>query len=114
MSNRFYAYIRTSTIKQGTDGVSLEVQRDAISAYAQKHKLEVVEWFSETQTAAKRGRPVFSRMMKALTKHKVNGLILHRIDRGSRNLKDWSDIADLTDLGLQVHFSHDAIDLTTR
>lgn len=109
-----YAYIRTSTVKQGTEGVSLEAQRDAISAYAQRHDLHIVEWFAETQTAAKRGRPVFSQMMKSLAHRKVDGLILHRIDRGSRNLKDWSDIADLSDLGLQVHFAHDALDLATR
>lgn len=114
MRDRMYAYIRTSTVKQGTEGVSLEAQRDAISAYARRQNLDIVEWFAETQTAAKRGRPVFSRMMKSLARKKVDGLILHRIDRGSRNLKDWSDIADLSDLGLQVHFAHDALDLATR
>ncbi|MES2188726.1 MAG: recombinase family protein [Pseudomonadota bacterium] len=114
MPARCYAYIRTSTIKQGTEGVSLEAQHDAITAYAARHKLTIVEWFSETQTAAKRGRPVFSKMMKALSKRKVDGLILHRIDRGSRNLKDWSDISDLSDIGLQVHFAHDSVDLNTR
>ncbi len=114
MSSRVYAYIRTSTIKQGTEGVSLEAQREAITGYARKHELDVVEWFSETQTAAKRGRPLFSTMMKALKKRKVDGLILHRIDRGSRNLRDWADIADLSDIGLKVHFAHDSLDLGTR
>lgn len=114
MQARCYAYIRTSTVKQGTESVSLEAQRDAIEGYARRHNLLIEEWFSETQTAAKHGRPVFMRMMKGLGKKKVDGLILHRIDRGSRNLKDWSDIADLTDIGLQVHFAHDALDLATR
>lgn len=114
MKSRCYAYIRTSTVRQGTEGVSLEAQRDAISMYAKRLDIDVVEWFTEMQTAAKRGRPVFSKMMRGLTKKKVDGLILHRIDRGSRNLKDWSSIADLTDLGLQVHFAHDSLDLATR
>ncbi|MDB5870683.1 MAG: recombinase family protein [Ramlibacter sp.] len=114
MSSRVYAYIRTSTIKQGTEGVSLEAQREAITGYARKHDLHVVEWFSETQTAAKRGRPLFSTMMRALKRRKVDGLILHRIDRGSRNLRDWADIADLSDIGLKVHFAHDSLDLGTR
>ncbi|MDB5904892.1 MAG: resolvase, partial [Betaproteobacteria bacterium] len=92
----------------------MDAQREAIEVYARRQNIEVVEWFCETQTAAKRGRPIFSRMMRSLSRRKVDGLILHRIDRGSRNLKDWSDIADLSDLGLQVHFAHDAIDLTTR
>jgi DNA invertase Pin-like site-specific DNA recombinase len=114
MQERVYAYIRTSTVKQGTEGVSLDAQREAITAYAIRHRLEIVDWFSETQTAAKQGRPVFSRMMKELRRRRVGGLILHRIDRGSRNLKDWSDIADLADQGITVHFAHDSLDLGTR
>ena len=102
MQMRCYAYIRTSTVKQGTDSVSLEAQRDAIEGYARRHNLLIEEWFSETQTAAKRGRPIFMRMMKGLNKKKVDGLILHRIDRGSRNLKDWSDIA--VDASLRLIF----------
>jgi site-specific DNA recombinase len=114
MHSKVYAYIRTSTVKQGTLGVSLEAQRDAIAAYARSHNLDVIEWFTETQTAAKQGRPIFTKMMKALLKKKAEGLVLHRLDRGSRNLRDWSDIADLTELGLKVHFAHDSLDLGTR
>ena len=62
---KFFGYIRVSTPKQGK-GVSLQEQRDAIERHAQHHGLAVVEWFEERETAAKRGRPVFARMLKLL------------------------------------------------
>ncbi len=61
-----------------------------------------------------RGRPVFSNIMKQLRQRKADGIILHKIDRGARNLKDWADIAELTDTGIEVHFANESVDLNTR
>lgn len=78
----YFVYTRVSTVKQG-DGVSLEAQRDAISAYAEKHQLTISTWFEEKETAAKRGRPVFNNMVAALQKGEAAGLIIHKIDRSA-------------------------------
>ncbi len=110
----FYAYIRTSTIKQGTEGVSLDVQREQAGHLARQKGVEITEVFSEMETAAKQGRPVFSQMMKALRAGEAEGLILHKIDRGARNLREWSDITDLIELGIKVYFVHDSVDMDTR
>ena len=61
-----YAYIRVSTVKQGEKGSSLQEQRAAIEAYAQRLGLTISEWFEEQETAAKLGRPVFTRMLLAV------------------------------------------------
>lgn len=87
---KVYGYIRVSTVKQGT-GVSLQEQKEAIVRYAEKHDLNIVQWFEELETAAKQGRPLFSRMMKLLRSGKSAGVIIHKIDRSARNLKDWVD-----------------------
>ncbi len=55
-----FGYVRVSTLKQG-DGVSLEAQRDAIEAYAEKNDILITRWFEEKVTAAKMGRPVSMR-----------------------------------------------------
>lgn len=89
----FFGYIRVSTVKQGTKGVSLQEQRDSILRYASRNGLEIISWFEETETAAKQGRPTFTKMMKLLRQEKARGVVLHKIDRGARNLKDWADIA---------------------
>jgi len=109
-----YAYIRVSTQKQGTQGSSLKEQRTAIEAYARRNNLAIQEWFEETETAAKRGRPAFSRMIRALAKQQAQGVIIHKIDRSARNLRDWSDLGDLLDRGVDVHFAHETLDMRSR
>lgn len=109
-----FAYIRVSTVKQGTQGVSLQEQRSAIEAYAARNTIEISEWFEEQQTAAKRGRPVFTRMLKRLESGEASGVIIHKIDRSARNLRDWADLGELIDRGLKVHFAVESLDLASR
>lgn len=110
----YYAYIRVSTVKQGEKGSSLTEQKDAIERYAAKHGLVIVDWFEEQETAAKRGRTVFRKMLTALKGGKAHGLVMHKVDRGARNLADWAELASLMDLGIDVHFAHEALDLSSR
>ena len=109
-----FAYIRVSTTRQGEEGVSLQEQRRAILEYASKRGITVAEWFEEQVSAAKRGRPVFTRLVNLLKSKKSTGIIIHKIDRGARNLRDWADMAELMDRGIEVHFAHESIDLHTR
>ncbi len=110
----FYGYIRVSTTRQGEHGVSLEHQRDAIARYADKNNLQITKWFEEQETAAKRGRPLFGQMLKALRVGKASGVIIHKIDRSARNLKDWADLGELIDAGLEVHYANGSLDLHSR
>lgn len=112
-TEEYIGYIRVSTPKQG-EGVSLEVQRDGISSYAERNDLPIGLWLDEKETAGKRGRPVFNQAMKLLRQGKYRGIILHKLDRGARNLKDWSDIGELVDQGIEVHFVSESLDLQTR
>lgn len=113
MSN-VYGYIRVSTTKQGQQGVSLQEQRSAIERYAERNGLAIVAWFEEQETAAKRGRPVFGKMLRQLRTHQAQGVVIHKIDRGARNLKDWADLGELIDRGITVHFANESLDLNTR
>src|SRR5579859_3342787 len=108
-----FGYIRVSTVKQG-EGVSLEAQKEAITSYAKRHTLQIENWFEEKETAAKRGRPVFNRMLRLLRQGKAQGIIIHKIDRSARNLKDWADLGELIDSGIEVHFANESLDLNTR
>lgn len=110
----FFAYTRVSTQKQGVEGVSLEAQERAIREYARRHSLSICQWFEERETAAKRGRPVFRQMLTLLRKGKAQGLIIHKIDRSARNLKDWADLGELVDLGVEVKFATEDYDLRSR
>ena len=114
MKKRYLGYIRVSTAKQGQHGSSLQEQRDAIELFAKRFDFDIAEWFEDRETAAKKGRTQFLRMMSALEKGKAGGVILHKIDRGARNLWDWARLQDLIDAGVEVHFAHDNLDLKSR
>ena len=110
---QLFAYIRVSDPKQKT-GVSLIEQRAIIERYAEKIGAEIVEWFKETRTAAKAGRPVFDRMMNLLRAGKAQGVIIHKLDRGTRNYRDWAAIDELIESGIEVHVANDNLDLRSR
>ena len=110
----YYAYIRVSTTRQKTEGVSPQEQRGAIARYAEQHRLRVVEWFEESVTAAKEGRPQFAKMMKGLVAKKVQGVIIYKVDRSMRNQRDWVDIGRMIDAGVDVRFVVENLDLNTR
>ena len=53
-------------------------------------------------------------MLKLLRQGKASGLIIHKIDRGARNLKDWADLGELSDQGVEVHLANESLDLNSR
>lgn len=110
----YVAYIRVSTVRQGEKGVSLPEQKAAIERYARKNTLTIDSWFEEQQTAAKRGRPIWTQMLKLLRTGKAQGVVIHKIDRSARNLKDWADLGELIDQGIEVHFANESLDLASR
>ena len=110
---KVFAYARVSTPRQGERGVSLTEQRDAISRYAERYGLEIVRWFEEQESAAKKGRAAFSQMLRLLRLGVAQGVVIHKIDRSARNLEDWNDIGKLVDAGVDVYFATENIDLKT-
>ena len=109
----YFGYIRVSTPKQGR-GVSLDEQRSAITTYAARNGLTLVDWYVETETAAHQGRTQFTKLISALSSQKAAGVIIHKIDRGARNLKDWANLGELIDRGIDVQFAHENLDMRSR
>jgi site-specific DNA recombinase len=110
---KVFAYTRVSTVKQGEKGVSLEEQKDAIMRYASQRDLPIIRWFEELESAAKKGRPAFTQMLKLLRLNAAEGVIMHKIDRSARNLEDWADVGRLADAGVAIHFANERVDLAT-
>lgn len=108
-----YGYIRVSDVKQ-KDGVSLIEQKRIIKEFAEKNKLKIIHFYEENKTAAKQGRPIFGAMMQNLKDHKAAGVIIHKIDRSVRNLHDWANIGDLIDMGIDVFFAHESLNMKER
>src|SRR5256885_7138872 len=53
-------------------------------------------------------------MLKLLQASKADGVIIHKIDRGARNLKDWADLGEMIDRGIEVHFANESLDMHSR
>jgi DNA invertase Pin-like site-specific DNA recombinase len=113
-SKAYFSYVRVSTQRQGALGTSLTEQKAAIDRYAQRYNLRIIKQYEERETAAKAGRPVFLEMLKALKQGKADGIVIHKIDRSARNLKDWADLGSLIDSGIEVHFANESLDLNSR
>jgi DNA invertase Pin-like site-specific DNA recombinase len=92
-SMKLIGYIRVSTARQG-EGFSLKAQKEAITRYCKtyKHKLIAIE--AESKSAI-RERPVFDKLFKKLIAPNSNldGLIVAKLDRLGRSVKDLADIA---------------------
>lgn len=71
----YFAYIRVSTARQGEEGVSLQEQKSSILEYASKRGMHIAEWFEEQESAAKRGRPVFTRLVAMLKARRAAGIV---------------------------------------
>src|SRR5271170_7341091 len=53
-------------------------------------------------------------MLKMLRSGKVRGVLIHKIDRSARNMKDWAERGELIDQGVEVHFVNESLDLASR
>ena len=113
--NAILGYSRSLMAKQGTQGVSLQEQRDSILRYAERNQFPITLWLEEMETAAKQGRNGTAwGTLWLLRSGKARGIILHKLDRGARNLRDWAAIAELSDQGVEVHFVNEGLDLQSR
>ena len=90
---RFVAYLRVSTQKQGYSGLGLEAQRDIIKNYLREKKpiFEYIEVESGRKTD--KGRP---KLKEALTQCRTYGakLIVAKLDRLARNVSFLSALLD--------------------
>jgi site-specific DNA recombinase len=89
------AYARVSTQEQAREGVSLEVQAEKLNAYAALYSLQIVELITDAGESAKSlKRPGLQLALGMLKRKEADGLLVYRLDRLSRSLRDWSTLID--------------------
>jgi DNA invertase Pin-like site-specific DNA recombinase len=94
--NRFVAYLRVSTEKQGEQGHGISAQRQAIQNYLVANNGELLDEYVEVESGKKNDRP---ELKKAINRCKTSRstLIIAKLDRLSRNM---AFIANLMDAGI--------------
>lgn len=82
-------YIRVSTEEQAKEGYSIDAQRKLLNAWAVvKGAEEVTEYVDEGKSAKNLRRPAIQRMIQDCKDRKLNAVIVWKLDRLARNLRD--------------------------
>lgn len=102
--NRAAIYTRVSTDRQVEEGFSLEAQRDILIDLAQKKGLELYREYSDPGVSGGSfKRPGIQMMIQDMKAKKFDTLIVHKLDRLSRNMGDLYGFIDLVNK-LDVRF----------
>lgn len=106
---KVFSYVRVSSDEQA-EGGSLDEQRRVIRDFCERRGHTIVGEIEDVQTAAKSGRQPFGWIVKELRKGKGDGVVFHKVDRSSRNYRDWLTISDLMDEGLYIAFAAEGLE----
>jgi DNA invertase Pin-like site-specific DNA recombinase len=88
-------YVRVSTDEQAATGVSLAAQREKLTAYAALYGLRIVDLVEDAgQSAKSLKRPGLQRALELLEAGEAQGLLIAKLDRLSRSVKDWNALID--------------------
>ena len=112
---KLIGYLRVSTVRQRADGYSLQAQRQAIQRYCKSLGYQLLGLEEESESAVK-ARPVFNKLFhKVLNSNgTIDGLIVAKLDRLGRSVKDLADIAsELREKEKQLISVHDHIDTSS-
>lgn len=101
MAKKCGIYVRVSTSRQATEGESLDAQTKRLKDYIRARSTEKDPWrlvdvYREEGISAKEGsiehRPEFQRLLGDIQRRRVNMVLVTKIDRLTRSLRDFYDI----------------------
>jgi site-specific DNA recombinase len=89
------AYVRVSTDRQASEGISLAAQEAKVRAYAALYELDLVDVVVDAGESAKTlARPGLQRALGLLDSGAAAGLLVVKLDRLSRSVGDWASLID--------------------
>lgn len=94
-------YVRVST----TDKQTTKSQREAVRQWAKSNHVRTDDlvWYEDKKTGATADRPALSKMLRAIDRGRIDCVVVFRLDRLARNLRDGLGmLADLADKGIRV------------
>ena len=108
-------YVRVSTEEQAKEGISLDAQIDRCKAFCKARNWKVSKIYKDAGfSAGSLNRPAFQLLARDAKDKKFNVLLVYKIDRCSRKLKDLIMILeDLKDQEINFTSVTEQIDTTT-
>lgn len=98
---RFVAYYRVSTRKQGASGLGIEAQRTAVENYLGDRTAKVVAEFTEVESGKRSDRPALDQALTAARVHQA-ALVVAKVDRLTRSV---GFLSRLLEAGVDVRFA---------
>lgn len=113
--SRAILYVRVSTASQADHGTSLAAQREHLLAYAERHRLQVVEVIEDAgESASSLDRPGLARALAMIEQGDADVLVATKSDRVARNLRDLLNLAHQLDgHGAAIALTDDPFDTST-
>jgi len=84
-NGKFISYLRVSTARQGSSGLGLEAQREAVSRYLNGGKWQLVQELVEVESGKRNDRPAIAEALRLCRLHKAT-LVIAKLDRLARNV----------------------------
>ena len=108
-------YIRVSTEDQAKEGYSLEVQREYLESFAKREGYDVFKVYCDDGISAySTRREALQQLLKDAKDKKFELVLVYKIDRFSRNLKDLLMLVDeLSSYGVGFKSATEPFDTTT-
>ncbi|MBY0458281.1 MAG: recombinase family protein [Gemmataceae bacterium] len=103
-------YCRVSTRNQKNDAQEAEIGKWLVG---NGHDPAKVQWFMDTETGKTLNRPAFNRLQEAVFAGTVKTIVVYKLDRISRRLRDGVDLlCDWIERGVRVVVVTQQIDLS--
>ena len=92
-------YCRVSTEEQATEGFSIHAQKDKLTKYASINDWDIVDYYVDDGISGKNltDRKEVSRLIEDVKKGKINNVLIYKLDRLTRSVKDLIYLIELFD-----------------
>lgn len=113
MKTSICCYIRVSTEEQG-QGYSLEVQEEFLTKFAKNNNWEIGKVYSDEESGYSFNRTALRQLLVDAKLKKFDLVLVYKVDRFSRNLKDLLNLVDeLESYGVALKSATEPYDTTT-
>ena len=92
-------YCRVSTEEQATEGFSIHAQKDKLTKYAESNDWDIVDYYVDDGISGKNltDRKEVSRLIEDVKKGRINNVLIYKLDRLTRSVKDLIYLIELFD-----------------
>lgn len=109
------SYVRVSTLEQKKNGYSIDGQKERIESYCKAMGYDLVQNFSDDGfSGSTTNRPALQKLLNTVKAHLVDIVIIYRLDRLSRDVRDTLNLVDFfAEHNVKLYSLSEQIDLSS-